>query len=246
MTTVPQHPLWRELAEFMGERFRPEWCNDGEAKAYEELTHYADVDAFYRETDVLCYQSTAYFLHGWKRPYVALLMELGRGPWSILDYGCGAGHDGIWFLEQGYEVGFVDIPSVSLAFCAWRLQRRGFAAPVFPITGPISVPFANIVWCMDVVEHLPPEHQPALLDRLGKLGNLVIVNLIEDRKADGKIHYPVDRLALSRHVDEQYGEALIKDVYQMADGNISRALMYGRGIRKQANGDVSIDLHGEG
>src|SRR3990167_5676798 len=45
--TIPNHPLWRELAEFMGERFRPDWCNDGDAKAYEELQRYPDVASFY-------------------------------------------------------------------------------------------------------------------------------------------------------------------------------------------------------
>ena len=103
------------------------------------------------------------------------------------------------------------------------------------------LPQTHVVWCMDVLEHFPPCDQAPLLDLLRHGGRVVVVNLIEDQKADGQIHYPVDRVALTTHIEEQ-GPVLWEDTYQMADGNRSRVLMYGPAVRRQADGDVSVDL----
>lgn len=239
----PWHPLWAELALFLGEAFRPDWCSDEDTKVFEEVKRYPEVATFYRESDILLYQSLGYWLNGWKRRYHSVLLQLGMGRISILDYGCGAGYDGVCFLDYGYDVTFADLPGRSLDFCRWRVTRRAYEAQVLTLDGHVEIPFHHVVWCMDVIEHLPPAEQVRMLDLLGTLGRVVIVNLIHDVRADGVIHYPVDREALTAHVQSQ-GPAAFHDVYVMPDGNVTRLLIYGQGVTCPSSGGMVIDVHG--
>lgn len=245
----PWHASWVELACFLGEAFRPEWCNDRDEKVFAEVARYPDVVTFYRESDILCYQGIAYFLQGWKRRYHAILFQLGMGALSILDYGCGTGCDGLWFLDAGFAVTFADMPGRLLDFCRWRLDHRAYgdlATVVMLVDDDEALRGHHVVWAMDVIEHLPPGEQLALLDRLPTYGNVVIVNLIEDQRADGAIHFPVDRAALVAHVGERWAY-LAQDMHVMPDGNVTTLLVYGRGVTRSPDGDaVLVDAHGVG
>lgn len=243
----PWHPLWAELRVFLGDAFRYEWCTDEDTKVFEEAARYQDTASFYRDSDILCYQSIAYFLHGWKRKFHALVLQLGIGPLQILDFGCGAGHDGMTFLHYGHHVTFADLEGRSLAFCRWRLAQWGYDATVVVLRGEVQMPYAHVVWCMDVIEHLPPAEQVGLLMTLGQLGQVVMVNLIDDKRADGQIHYPVDREALTAHVRAAWpSKTVSQDVYAMDDGNCVRLLLYGHGVQQEADGGCTIDVHGDG
>lgn len=237
----PWHPLYAELAMFLGmEHFRPEWCTDQDQKVFEEVKLYPDIASFYSQSNILCYQNIAYFLHGWKRKAYVVLFQLGMGALTVLDYGCGGGHDGEWFLHAGFDVTFADLPGRPLDFCQWRLRNHGYEAPVLRI-GEDPMPFCNIVWCFDVVEHLPEDEQCVLLDTLATCGNVVIVNLIEDRRADGRIHYPVDREKLIKYVHDA-GAYVLQDIHTMDDGNRMSVLVYGRGVTWQKEGNVLVDV----
>lgn len=243
----PWHPLWSELKIFLGDAFRYDWANDEDVKVFEEAARYPDVKTFYRDSDILMYQGVAYFLHGWKRKYHSIVLQLGLGALQILDFGCGTGHDGMTFLHYGHRVTFADLDGRSLAFCRWRLQQWGYDAQVISLKGDIQLPYNHIVWCADVIEHLPPAEQAGLLTTLGQLGRIVIVNLIDDKRADGAIHYPVDREALTAHVETLWpGKMLAQDVYVMQDGNAVRLLLYGAGVAREAGGGMVIDPHGTG
>jgi SAM-dependent methyltransferase len=202
---------------------------------------------FYRESDILLYQGIAYWLAGWKRYAHALILQLGKEPLSILDYGCGVGQDGLALLDQGYYVTFADLPGRCQAFCQWRLAQRGYrnALIVTLDTADDARLFGHdLVYCMDLIEHLPPAEQPAMLDRLATYGAVVLVNLIDDKRADGRIHYPVDREGLTAHV-RKTSVAGAWDVYVMADGNVTRLLLYGKGVQCDATGALRItkDTH---
>ena len=243
----PWHPLWAELKVFLGDAFRSDWCTDSDEKVFEEAARYPDVQTFYKESSILCYQSIGYFLHGWKRKYHALVLQLGLGALQILDFGCGAGHDGMMFLHYGHRVTFADLDGRSLDFCRWRLAQWGYDVQVIVLRDEVQMPYAHVVWCMDVIEHLPPAEQVGLLTTLGQLGRVVLVNLIDDKRADGQIHYPVDRAALTAHVMQAWpGATIAQDVYAMDDGNAVRLLIYGASVQQDADGGCTIDVHGTG
>jgi cyclopropane fatty-acyl-phospholipid synthase-like methyltransferase len=44
---------------------------------------------------------------------------------SILDFGCGAGNDGLFYANMGFNVTFADVKGYGLDFIRWRLKRRG-------------------------------------------------------------------------------------------------------------------------
>jgi len=247
MSAMP-NPAWLELSAYMGERFLPEWCNGNDEKVLEEFRRYDDPDEFYATTDIYCYQSVGYFLEGVKRPYYARLLDLigGKQP-SILDYGAGAGDDGLLFLRLGLPVSFADIPSRTFDFMRWRVLRwsrlpdaYADALPVYAIgESGREIPKHDIVWCMDVLEHLPPPEQGALLDRLYGLGNIVFCNLVVDPNADGALHYPVDYAALTEHAYALSGRRCVyRDYHERTAvsgkrGRV-RLLLYGEGVEIQA------------
>ena len=242
----PWHPLWAELCFFLGQdAFRPDWCTDSDEKTFEEARRYPDVGTFYRESQVLCYQGVAYHLAGWKRKYHSVLLQLGMGPLTVLDYGCGNGHDGFTFLEYGYDVTFADRPGWPLAFCRWRLEQRGYEARTLTLGHDTLPGNVNFIWCMDVLEHLPPEEQPQLLETLARLGRVVCTNLIHDVRADGQIHYPVDIDGLTAHVQARWA-GMSQDVHKSANGNVTRFLLYGEGVTANADGGITVDVHGQG
>ena len=195
------HPAWLELWEYFGADFKPEWCGGGDKKIMDEFARYPDAATFYRQTPVYCYHGPGYALEAVKRQYYAIFLQGAVGDVSVLDYGCGAGDDGLLFLQMGYEVAFADFPSQSVNFLRWRLNRRGYRVPVYEV-GIDHVPRHEVVWCMDVLEHQPPERQAAFLSEVcGLAEKCAIINLVNDPKADGKLHYPVDFDALTGHAD---------------------------------------------
>ena len=133
-----EHPWWQEVFQYLGKEFRVEWCGICDADIHEEYQRYPDAATFYRDTTAYCYNGLVYFLEGWKREWYAQLLYMTRGlgrTVSILDYGCGSGCDGLFFLEANFRVGFADIPSRSLDFLQWRLWARRITADVYVLPG---------------------------------------------------------------------------------------------------------------
>lgn len=193
------NPIWQEVAAFTGPRFRPEWCHGSDKKVLAEFPLYADADTFYRETDVYLYHGPAFFVEGIKRPYYAVLLSmLANLDAAVLDYGCGTGDDGLLLAGLGFNVALADVPSRSLEFARWRALRRGHFLDVYEI-GRDAIPVHDIVWCCDVLEHLPPAAQPGLIDTLLSLAPMTFVSLVSDPDADGRVHHPVDAKALTKY-----------------------------------------------
>ena len=199
------HTSWYELSAYLGDRFDPRLASGLDDKVMAEFCRYPDAATFYRESEIYCYHSIGYFLEGVKRPYYAQLFSATANlkSVSLLDYGCGAGDDGLLFLQAGYTVTFADLPGKTLEFCRWRVDRRLALARVLKI-GQAEIPPHDIVWCMDVLEHLPPDRQAELLTIMASLGSSVIVNLVNDPEADGTLHYPVDVEALTAFASSRW------------------------------------------
>ena len=227
-TEGPLHPVWLELMCYLGKRFRSDWCTSSDSIVQEEFARYPSADAFYRESEVYLYHLLGYWLEGCKRPAHAwLLQSTGNVRCSVLDYGCGVGCDGLWLLDAGYDVSFADIPSPSLEFLRWRLRQRWYyGSPVYEVPLTPDVPQHTFVWAMDVLEHLPPAEHEAFLMHLASLGRFVLVNLIDDKAADGTVHHPVDVEGLTAFLRER-GSLVFQDHYLSRTGNRTRFVCYG-------------------
>lgn len=195
--TFCPHTNWLDVRDYLGERFDAQLCHGGDQKVLDEFARYATPAEFYAQTEIYIYHSVAYFLEGVKRPYYARLMaELPHGRPSLLDYGCGAGDDGLFFYAAGLRVAWADLPSRAFDFLAWRAPRRVNAGRAYLVGEPI--PRHDYVWCMDVLEHLEPERHRDFLEYLTCLGQRVFVNLVADPEArPGGLHNPVDVAGLT-------------------------------------------------
>lgn len=150
-----------ELREFLGDemlkgadsswKLAEEW-NRLRPSTQEEVLH------FYENTPWYLYNLLIWHASGQRPRYaasgIALLPELGYR--TICDFGCGVGTDGLLFAEQGYEVFFVDVNVHLLKFVDFRLQKRGLHAWVGTPDELLNTAQAwDVVWSMDVIEHLP-------------------------------------------------------------------------------------------
>ena len=71
----------------------------------------------------------------------------------LLDYGCGIGSDGLMLLEAGYRVEFADFDNPSTEYLRWRLEQRGFDAPVHDLDKDVPDGF-DAAYAFDVIEHV--------------------------------------------------------------------------------------------
>jgi 2-polyprenyl-3-methyl-5-hydroxy-6-metoxy-1,4-benzoquinol methylase len=72
----------------------------------------------------------------------------------ILDVGCGNGSGIELLLKNGFEVQGIDISSVAVEIC----KKKGLKATQIAIYDiPSLKDNFDLVWCCDVLEHLPPE-----------------------------------------------------------------------------------------
>ena len=91
---------------------------------------------------------------------------------SLIDFGCGTGVVSIPFLEEGFKVSLVDIADNclndnihALTFLFPELITF-FLAPLWEL--PSSLEKSDWIYCMDVLEHLPPERVDKALSEMAK------------------------------------------------------------------------------
>lgn len=77
----------------------------------------------------------------------------------VLDFGCGAGNDGLFYANMGFKVSFTDVDGVNLQFVRWRLTRRGIHfCDVFPSDTPFMPLYYDLALVIDVLEHIVDAH----------------------------------------------------------------------------------------
>jgi SAM-dependent methyltransferase len=92
-------------------------------------------------------------------PELDELMPTDAEDLTVLDYGCGPGHDTILFLNGGARhVYYADISAQAIATTARRLALHGypsaFASPqIVQDHGPLRLPMADRVHCAGVLHH---------------------------------------------------------------------------------------------
>jgi hypothetical protein len=98
-------------------------------------------------------------------------------------------------LEAGYRVEFADFDNPSTAYLRWRLDRRGFDAPVHDLDRGVPGGF-DAAYAFDVIEHVddPIEFLEQMEDRAAT----VVVNLLESAPEDEEqaIHHELPIAAI--------------------------------------------------
>lgn len=101
-------------------------------------------------------------------------------PARVLDVGCGPGAGAARLLEHGYDVTGVDFSDRAVGFAKLMVPAGTFVEADIRGLGQIEglgAPF-DAVWCIEVLEHVPPEDRDAMLsgirDMLRPGGSLVL------------------------------------------------------------------------
>ncbi len=233
--SIAAHPSWFEVALYLGDEFDPRLCNGQDDKVLEAFRSFESAEEFYAQTSIYIYHGLAYFLEGIKRPYYAHLLNATqeKDPY-ILDYGCGAGDDGLFFLHAGYRVAFADLPSRSLDFLHWRTSRHILEPNIYEIGRDKIKDNFDVIWCMDVLEHQFPEHQIEFLSNLTGLGDVVFVNLVNDPHADGALHHAVDIDSLTRYAEDH---SVHCEHYDFFDGKVRLLIIVKNDVNHRLTND---------
>ncbi len=117
-------------------------------------------EQFFRQTPYYLSNLVIWHESGHRPPYVteALPLLKQHQAHTICDFGCGIGSDGLRFVEAGYQALFCEFDNPASRFLRWRLQQRHLQVPLIE---PVELPRAgsfDILWAMDVFDHLPDLH----------------------------------------------------------------------------------------
>lgn len=197
-----------ELWRYLGEEFNPEYCDADDQKIHTEAAKYATNDEFVRDTMVFAYQNIGLLMQGIHHPFIARLLEMctNHPMPSVIDVFAGGGQLGLALHTLGFQVSFTDLDSRSLDWLRWRLDQRDLLLSAYSWdTERDQIPLHDFAVCFDVLEHLTPQEQRDLLERLSNLGRVVLVNLIVDRRPEmAHVHLEVDPVDLIQWIKERW------------------------------------------
>ena len=186
-----------ELKEYLGGDYDHARLQRYEQAVDEELAQVGDEPTLYRTSQMYLYNLTAFAMSRTKEPYLAELTDVVPRGSRVLDYGCGIGSDGLLLLEAGYEVGFADFANPSTEYLRWRLQKRGFDAPIYDLDSAPPDPGWDAAYSFDVIEHVDDPF--AFLANLERLCNLVVVNFLEPLPEEPDVHHELPIRELVHH-----------------------------------------------
>jgi SAM-dependent methyltransferase len=185
LTLDPEREL-DDLRAYLGDEYDHDALQQYQQTLADEWAGCDDEQQFYRSSRGYLYNLTAFAMTGTKMPYLRELTRHVPPGARLLDYGCGIGSDGLLLLEAGYRVEFADFDNPSAAFLRWRLERRGFDAPVHDLDKHVPGGFDG-AYAFDVIEHVPDAF--AFLGEMEKRAALVEVNLLAPAPFDQDLHH---------------------------------------------------------
>jgi len=182
-----------DLRAYLGDEYDHDALQRYQQTLDDEWASCEDEQDFYRSSKGYLYNLTAFAMTGTKLPYLRELTRHVPSGARLLDYGCGIGSDGLLLLEAGYQVEFADFDNPSAAFLRWRLERRGFDAPVHDLDKHVPDGF-DAAYAFDVIEHVPDAF--AFLGEMEKRAALVEVNLLGPEPGDQDLHHelPIEEI----------------------------------------------------
>lgn len=169
------HLEWKELAEYLGSAFHPEYCVDTSWRLAEEFRQYDNEAEFYEHSQMYLYDLANFATSKLKETFRGLVRVVAPRGALLLDYGCGTGSDGIRFIEQGYQVSFADLTSPSTDYLLWRLSRRNYVARFFDVQKDL-IPPHDVAYAFDVLEHV--NDPVAILNKLTTIAQVIVVNFV--------------------------------------------------------------------
>lgn len=190
-----------ELRAYLGDDFRPENLENYQDVLDAEVEAVADEGRLYRTSQAYLYNLTVFAMSRTKLPYLQMLTGLVAPGARVLDYGCGIGSDGLLLLEAGYDVEFADFANPSTEYLRWRLDRRGFDAPVHDLDAGVPGDF-DASFAFDVLEHVPDAFP--LVSAMEARAALVMFNLLEYEPHEQELHYPLPIARILRHAARQH------------------------------------------
>ena len=185
-----------ELREYLGSAYDHARLVRWQEQLEEEAAG-VDEATLYRTSSAYLYNLTAFAMTGTKAPYLDAVRAAVPAGASILDYGCGIGSDGLALLEDGYRVTFADFANPSAAFLRWRLERRGFTAPVLDLDTDAVPGGFDLAFAFDVLEHA--DDWRAVLGAMEGAARLVCVNALETSPDETVLHRELPVRSVVRH-----------------------------------------------
>lgn len=154
---------------------------------------------FYSETDGYLWDLTNWHTHSPQRIHDEKLAERIRTmkPNVVLDFGCGIGITSIALARRGIKSVAYDLPSRTLEFCKYRVEKLGLADLITVTDNKKRLKYDkfDIVTCLDVIEHMStPEAAIGLAKELTTYTPLVIYNLsLGNESGMAPMHLPLDK-----------------------------------------------------
>jgi 2-polyprenyl-3-methyl-5-hydroxy-6-metoxy-1,4-benzoquinol methylase len=183
----------QELQLFLGEKFIPyydsSWALANDWYQRNPQTQ-EEIEDFYRTTAHYIYNSLIFYESGDRDDLTGEMTYIFNtyAPKTVLDYGCGVGSDGLEMLELGAMVFFADYNIPDLNFLRWRLAHRGYVQDrdyqVIQMQSNTTVPSAELVWCVDVLEHMV--HPLSILEAFTEETKVFAFFTDTDDKAGGR------------------------------------------------------------
>jgi SAM-dependent methyltransferase len=189
-----------ELQTYLGGRYDWNLFFRHHLAVDEEEEAAADEGEFYRTSEAYLYDLTLFALSRTKAPYLATVQRLLGPGGRVLDYGCGIGSDGLGLLEKGFRVEFADFENPSTRFLRWRLDHRGFRAPIHDLDTGVPGGF-DVAYSFDVIEHVDDPFE--FVEALEQRARIVVVNLLEPDPEDTHLHRPLPISALLDRAEQR-------------------------------------------
>lgn len=92
-----------------------------------------------------------------RRKHIILALEQalqGFGGKRMLDHGCGAGSHGIYCLQKGAELDFLDVDGPLFEYAKYRIERRGLQAGFLFPENELADHSYDAIICLEVLEHV--------------------------------------------------------------------------------------------
>ena len=200
----------QELMDYFESKFDPAYTHWNDRLWEKDAARYKTADEYRRKSKALIYKQVQTWASSWRAPYFDFVQEVTPSV-KALDYHCGVGAVGLWLRRYGYQMDFAGPKSECTKFLRWRLERRGVEAQVYD-QDKDDIPRYPLVVCFEALHTYPSEQQFGLVQKLARLGEVVIVNLntrnvvnLSTRPYEQeRFCFPVDVAGLYEQIEQDY------------------------------------------